>query len=199
MFSQNIVNRKPHILFCSICFGVVFCVRVCGVFWNYYFFFWVGGEGGVGFVFVFDSQKVMERKGNVLFNDTLKREETRCRHMGYSFRLTAKVLLYAPSNRQDDTYHSLCYTSRGALAGREIAQWVHPMKDRSDDSSHHERTLLPRSYISLLQKVVITKRKEETFDLCGVRHIAKDHRDNERRNPLRSFYGLLFPVSICGI
>ena len=31
---------------------------------------------------------------------------------------------------------------------REIAQWVHPMKDRSDDPSHHERTLLPRSYIS---------------------------------------------------
>ena len=30
---------------------------------------------------------------------------------------------------------------------REIAQWVHPMKDRSDDPSHHERTLLPRSYI----------------------------------------------------
>ena len=27
-----------------------------------------------------------------------------------------------------------------------IAQWVHPMKDRSDDPSHHERTLLPRSY-----------------------------------------------------
>ena len=32
---------------------------------------------------------------------------------------------------------------------REIAQWVHPMKDRPDDPSHHERTLLPRSYISL--------------------------------------------------
>ena len=31
---------------------------------------------------------------------------------------------------------------------REIAQWVHPMKDRSDDPSHHERTLLPWSYIS---------------------------------------------------
>ena len=30
---------------------------------------------------------------------------------------------------------------------REIAQWVHPMKDRSDDPSYHERTLLPRSYI----------------------------------------------------
>ena len=37
--------------------------------------------------------------------------------MGYSFRLTARVLLYAPSHRQDNTYHGLCYTSRGALAG----------------------------------------------------------------------------------
>ena len=34
---------------------------------------------------------------------------------------------------------------------REIAQWVHPMKDRSDDLSCHERTLLPQSYISLLE------------------------------------------------
>ena len=45
------------------------------------------------------------------------REETRCHHIGYSFRLAARVLLYAPSHRQDSTYHSLCYTSRGALAG----------------------------------------------------------------------------------
>ena len=27
---------------------------------------------------------------------------------------------------------------------KEIAQWVHPMKDRSNDPSHHERTLLPK-------------------------------------------------------
>ena len=39
------------------------------------------------------------------------------RHIGYSYRLTARVLLYAPSHRQDSTYHGLCYTSRGALAG----------------------------------------------------------------------------------
>ena len=58
------------------------------------------------------------------------RKETRCRHIGYSFRLTARVILYAPSHRQ--------------------GQWVHPLKDWSDDPSHHERTLLPRSYISLL-------------------------------------------------
>ena len=44
------------------------------------------------------------------------RKEICCRHIGYSFWLTARVLLYAPSHRQDSTYHILCYTSRGALA-----------------------------------------------------------------------------------
>ena len=41
------------------------------------------------------------------------RKEIRCRHIGYSYRLTARVLLYAPSHRQDNTYHGLCYTSCG--------------------------------------------------------------------------------------
>ena len=45
------------------------------------------------------------------------RKETLCCHIGYSYRLTARVLLYAPSHRQDNTYNGLCYTSRGALAG----------------------------------------------------------------------------------
>ena len=44
------------------------------------------------------------------------REETLCHHIGYSFGLAARVILYAPSHRQDSTYHGLCYTSRGALA-----------------------------------------------------------------------------------
>ena len=67
-------------------------------------------------------------------------EEIPCRHMGYSFLLTARAILYAPSNRQDSTYHGLCYTSCGVLAGT---------RNSSDDPSHHERTPLPRSYISL--------------------------------------------------
>ena len=55
------------------------------------------------------------------------REETCCRHIGYSYRLTARVLLYAPSHRQDNTYHGLCYTSRGALAGtRNTKKRRHP-------------------------------------------------------------------------
>ena len=45
------------------------------------------------------------------------RKNTRCRHIGYSFRLTARVILCSPSHRHDSTYHGLCYTSRGALAG----------------------------------------------------------------------------------
>ena len=76
------------------------------------------------------------KEGNVLFNDALNTFYLRLygvRHMikdnsdsekgnplpphSYSLRLTARVLLYAPSHRQDSTYHSLCYTSRGALAG----------------------------------------------------------------------------------
>ena len=45
------------------------------------------------------------------------RNKTRCHHIGFSYQLTARVLLYAPSHRQDNTYHGLCYTSHGALAG----------------------------------------------------------------------------------
>ena len=65
-----------------------------------------------------------EKKENVLFNNALNTfylwlhgiGHMVKNHMGYSFRLIARVLLYAPSHRQDSTYHSLCYTSRGALA-----------------------------------------------------------------------------------
>ena len=48
----------------------------------------------------------------------IARKETCCRHIGYSYRLTARVLLYASSHRQDSTYHGLCYTSRGTPAGK---------------------------------------------------------------------------------
>ena len=43
------------------------------------------------------------------------------------------------------------------------------MKDRSDDSSHHERTILPRSYISLQRKrgthIQREKGEEERVEL----------------------------------
>ena len=78
------------------------------------------------------------------------RKETRCRHIGYSFRLTARVLLYMHHPTYKITHTTAFVTPVVEhFLEREIAQWVHPMNDRSDDPSHHERTLLPRSYISL--------------------------------------------------
>ena len=47
---------------------------------------------------------------------------------------------------------------------RDIAQWVHPMKDRSDDPSHHVRTLLPRSYISRPSKDEVTVCKSDCYN-----------------------------------
>ena len=67
----------------------------------------------------------------------------------YSFRLAARVLLHASSHRIIHTTAFVTLVVDHWLE-REIAQYIHPMKDRSDDLSHHERTLLPRSYISLL-------------------------------------------------
>ena len=99
------------------------------------------------------------------------RKETRCRHIGYSFRLTARVLLYAPSHRQDCTYHTAFVTPVVEhRLERELAQWVHPMKDRSDDPPHHERTLLPRSYISLL---FLNPYHESVITLCVERDVAQ--------------------------
>ena len=105
---------------------------------------------------------ITRKEGNVLFNDAVntfylrlygvrhmvkyhtdrEREETRCRHMGYSFRLTARSLLYAPSHRQDSIYDDLWYTSRGTLAGTRNnsmgPQW------RIDPTTH--RTISERPY-----------------------------------------------------
>ena len=79
---------------------------------------------------------VLMKEGNVLFNDALNTFYLRLygvRHMvkdhsdsergnllpphGLLFLFSSKILLYAPSHRQDNTYHGLCYTSRGPLAG----------------------------------------------------------------------------------
>ena len=77
------------------------------------------------------------------------REETRCRHIGYSYRLTARVLLYAPSHRQDNTYHGLCYTSRGALAGTRNSSMGPPHEGSIRRPIAPWGNALPLSYISL--------------------------------------------------
>ena len=69
--------------------------------------------------------------------------------MGYSFRLAARVLLYAPSHRQNSTYHGLCYTSRGALVGTRnnsmCPQWgINPTNHRTTNECSYYGT---RPYI----------------------------------------------------
>ena len=90
--------------------------------------------GGVlGFLVVVD--KHLRKEGNFSFNDALNTFYLRLygvRHMVKDhsdsergnplpphrllFPISSKGFLYASSHRQDNTYHSLCYTSRGALA-----------------------------------------------------------------------------------
>ena len=80
------------------------------------------------------------------------REETCCCHMGYSFRLVARVLLYAPIHRQDNTYHSHVAPVVELWLEREIAQWVHhkgSIRRTMSECSHHRAT--SRSYAHIRQ------------------------------------------------
>ena len=47
------------------------------------------------------------------------RKETRCRHIGYSYRLTARVLLYAPCHRQDSMAFSIPVVEHWLKLGHE--------------------------------------------------------------------------------
>ena len=82
------------------------------------------------------------------------RKETRCRHIGYSYRLTARVRLYAPCHRQDNTYHGLCYTSRGALAGTRNSSMGPPHEGSIRRPIAPWANALPLSYVPLPPSIV---------------------------------------------
>ena len=81
---------------------------------------------------------------------------------GLLFPISSKGYFICTIPRTGNTYHGICYTSHGHWLEREIAQWVHPMKDRSDDQSHHERTLLPWSLRSPFKKERYLIRQNNT-------------------------------------
>ena len=60
---------------------------------------------------------------------------------------------------------------------QEIAQWVHPMKDRSDDPSHHERTLYLRATSCSL--FYLTTHSTVYLWLFCIRHMVRDHSDRQ--------------------
>ena len=122
--------------------------------------------------------------------------------MGYSYRLTARVLLYAPSHRQDCTYHGLCYTSCGTLAGTRNSSMGPPHEGSI------RRPTAPLGVNILVMPIILylyaarftlwpkekIKRERErnvlfnyalnTFylRLYGIRHMVKDHSDSEKGN-----------------
>ena len=89
-------------------------------------------------------------------------------HMGYSFRLAARVLLNAPSHRQDSTYHSLCYTSHGALAVTSNSS-VGPLW-RIDPTSH--RTMSERSYHGATSRSKRPELKRTLLDITCTSSIS---------------------------
>ena len=93
----------------------------------------------------------------------IAREETRCRRMGYSFRLAARFLLYAPSHRQDSTYHGLCYTSHGALAGTRNSSMGPPHEGSIRRPIAPCANALPLSYV----------RMDHAFIICPTPHNRK--------------------------
>ena len=105
------------------------------------------------------------------------RKETRCRHIGYSYRLTARVILYALSHRHDNTYHSLCYTSRGALAGTRNSSMGPPHEGSIRRPIAPWTNALPLSYVPLSMK-----EEWHILNYCG----------NNQVDILTSSYVILF-------
>ena len=58
--------------------------------------------------------------GHMVMTTQIAREETRCHHTNYSFRLAGRVLLYAPSNRQNNTNQGLCNIICATPVGHNI-------------------------------------------------------------------------------
>ena len=107
-----------------------------------------------------------ERERNVLFNDALNTFYLRLYGVGNVVKdhsdsergnpLPPHGLLFPINSKcsficTDRIAHTTAFVTPVVehWLEQEIDQWVYLTKDRSDDPSHHERTLLPRSYISL--------------------------------------------------
>ena len=108
------------------------------------------------------------------------RKETRCCHIGYSYWLTARVLLYAPSHRQDNTYHSLCYTSHGALAGTRNSSMGPPHEESIRWPITPWANALPLSYVPLP-----LLRTINSFTFYNIFHVSINLSMVELENPFR--------------
>ena len=109
-----------------------------------------------------------DMKPAAIFNDALKTLFTViwC-HQTYgkgSLRCQERIMLLPHGQQgffymQDNTYHSLCYTSHGAMAGMRNSLNGSIMRDRSNDPSHRELHLTPipfaRSAYNNLARIIL--------------------------------------------
>ena len=75
--------------------------------------------------------------------------------MCYSFRLAARVLLYAPSHRQDNTYHGTLSETRNSSMG---PPW------RIDPTTH--RTMSERSYHGATSRSIKYLRQDPIYEIA---------------------------------
>ena len=87
-----------------------------------------------------------------------------------------------------NTYHGLCYTSRGALAGMRNISMAPPHERSIGRPGHNERTLYIRATSSSSRKernVLFYEANNTLYlRLHGVTHNIKFHSGSERGNPL---------------
>ena len=115
---------------------------------------WIFCRGtGMPLLFILEHYYVQrERERNYLFNDALNTFYLRLygvRHMVKDHSDSEKGNPLPPHrlllsiNSKGSFICTIPHTTAFVtpVVEREIAQWVHPIKDRSDDPSHHERTL----------------------------------------------------------
>ena len=95
------------------------------------------------------------KEGNVLFNDALNTIYLRLYGVNHMVKdhsdsergnpLSPHGLLFpisskgSSSHRQDNTYHGLCYTSRGALAGTRNIQWSSKLEKQQQQQQNNKR------------------------------------------------------------
>ena len=120
-------------------------------------------------------------------NDHSDREETHCCHsMDYSFWLAAKDILYAPYNRQDSTYHNLCYISSGTLAETTNSSMGPPW--RIDPTTHHT--------MNKLQAGMVYLHVTMTINIVGLFWFPSHMYTHTKTNPVLQWYFWYFRLHL---
>ena len=108
---------------------------------------------------------------------------------GLFFPISSRVLLYSSSHRQDNTYHSLCYTSRGALVGMRNNS-MDPLW-RIDPMTHHPWANTLTMELHLAPSTTVRRCGMESH--CKLQRIT--HWESENNHPFAAHHLILQRIS----